>query len=299
MRPAAPIVMLALAALALGGCTSAPRVERPASPPATTAPELAANDQLDALAWVQTSEEARRLSESIFAAALRALDAALADPAWSALGQGPEAAALPPAVISDIDETLLDNSALQGRFLTDGIRFDERIFTAWVEAGEALAMPGARQFAERLRARGVTLFYVSNRDLPQEAATRANLTRVGFVLPAEFDVVMLRGERPEWGSDKETRRREVARTHRVLLLLGDDLNDFVSARDASLERRRELAEAARERWGTSWFLLANPLYGSWERALVGASPQSRPAGEVRAKKRAALRRFDRPVPPAP
>jgi acid phosphatase len=297
-----PHLCAALGALTLTGCASAPA---PAGPPRVPAPAVsepsaaAANDQLDALAWFQTAEEARRLSQSVFVAAARALDDALADPSWSALGQGAEAAALPAAVIADVDETLLDNSALQARFVAEGIRFDERIFAAWVEAGEAEAVPGAREFAELLRRRGVTLFYVTNRDDEREAATRRNLERAGFALSGEPDVVLTRGERPEWGSDKESRRQEVARAHRVLLLLGDDLNDFVSAYGASLDERRRLAEAASARWGTSWFVLPNPLYGSWERALVGAAPQSRPVDEVRAKKRAALRGFEPPSPPEP
>jgi acid phosphatase len=267
-----------------------------APPRAAAAP---ASDQLDALAWFQTAEEARRLSESIFAAAARALDEALAEPGWSALGQGPEAAALPPAVITDLDETLLDNSALQARFLAEGTRFDERIFQAWVEAAEAEAMPGALEFARRARARGVTLFYLSNRDAEEEPGTRRNLARLGFPLPEALDAVLSRGERPEWGSDKESRRREVARSYRVLLLLGDDLNDFLSgAREADRETRRRLAEGARARWGRSWFVLPNPLYGSWERALLGgAAPQSLAPEEVRRRKRVALRAFEGALPP--
>jgi 5'-nucleotidase (lipoprotein e(P4) family) len=303
VRAPASLLCAAVGAYALGGCAGA---SAPVEPPPAVAPALApvpaaveANDQLDALAWFQTAEEARRLSQSVFVAASRALEDALADPSWSALGQGAEAAALPPAVIADVDETVLDNSALQGRFIADGIRFDERIFGAWVEAAEAEAVPGAREFAELVRRHGVTLFYVTNRDGKHEEATRRNLERAGFELPAETDVVLTRGERPEWGSDKESRRRDVARSHRVLLLLGDDLNDFVSAYGAGLDERRRLADAANARWGTSWFVLPNPLYGSWERALVGAAPQSRPVDDVRARKRAALRGFERAPPPAP
>ena len=301
MRALASILCAAVGASALAGCASLPgSVEAaPAAAPALAPAAVEPNDQLDALAWFQTAEEAHRLSQSVYVAAARALEDALADPSWSALGQGAAASALPPAVIADIDETLLDNSALQARFVAEGVRFDERVFAAWVEAGEAEAVPGARAFAELLRRRKVTLFYVTNLDHEREAATRRNLERAGFALPGEIDVVLTRGERPEWGSDKESRRQDVARSFRVLLLLGDDLNDFVTAFGAGLDERRALAEAATARWGTSWFVLPNPLYGSWERALVGAAPQSRPVDEVRTKKRAALRGFELQLPPAP
>lgn len=301
MRPLA--TTLAAALVVFAGCSSAPS-PAPRPVPATAAPAAIspavppASDQLDALAWYQTSEEARRLSQSVFASAARALEAALTDPGWSALGQGPEAAHLPPAIITDIDETILDNSALQGRFLADGTRFDERTFKAWVEAAEGAALPGSLAFVKRATERGVTIFYVSNRDVDEEPGTRRNLAREGFPLPEGLDVVLSRGERPEWGSDKESRRLEVARSYRVLLLLGDDLNDFLSGvREAGVDRRRELAEGASARWGTSWFVLPNPLYGSWERALVGASPSSLPPADVHARKRAALRQFDGELPP--
>jgi predicted secreted acid phosphatase len=146
---------------------------------------------------------------------------------------------------------------------------------------------------------GATIYYVELFPAAQAEADGARPVLALMPLPGDVDVVLARGERPEWGSDKESRRREVARSYRVLLLLGDDLNDFVSAFGADLDERRRLAEAASARWGTSWFVLPNPLYGSWERALVGAAPQSRPADEVRAKKRAALRGFERALPPAP
>lgn len=291
---------LGLGFLVLCGCGSSMAPNAPSSPatppvaqPSSAADAPAASDQLDAVAWYQNAEEARRLMQSVFAAATTALDAGLADPSWSALDQGPEAAALPPAIIADLDETLLDNSALQVRFLLDQVRFDEPTFSAWVEAAEAVAIPGALDFARRAAESGVTLFYVSNRDAHEEAGTRRNLERLGFPLRSDRDVVLSRGERPEWGSDKESRRREVARDHRVLLLLGDDLNDFLSGvRESDGATRRRLADTASEKWGRSWFLLPNPLYGSWERAIVGANPGSKPIGEVRARKRASLRGFE-------
>jgi acid phosphatase len=315
VRPLASPLAAALA-LTLAACSASPRSAVSATPavpaaptavmapveplaPASGAPAASSPaDPLDALAWYQTAEESHRLAQSVFAAASRALEAALADPTWSALGQGAEAVALPPAVITDIDETLLDNSALQARFLLDGTRYTPAAFSAWVESAEAVALPGALDFARLAAARGVTLFYVTGRKADEEPGTRRNLLREGFALPDEPDVVLTRGERPEWGSDKESRRQDIARSYRVLLLLGDDLSDFVAgSRDATPERRRELASAVESRWGTSWFLLPNPLYGSWERALLGAQPGALSPEEVRARKRAALRRFAGALPP--
>ncbi len=73
----------------------------------------------------------------------------------------------------------------------------------------------------------------------------------------------------------------MARTHRVLLLLGDDLNDFVDAAGRSVEERRALVDAAAARWGRDWFLLANPSYGSWMAALLAGSDRTAPGDLAR------------------
>ena len=288
-RRASLVLVLALAA---GGCRSAPPA--PARP-AGGAPAAAAAqryESLRALLWFQTAEECRRIQLATFAAARVALEAALADAGRSALGQGAEAASLPPAVVTDVDETLLDNSAFEGGLLRSGETFNLRSWEAWVEARSATALPGALEFARFAAERGVTVFYLSNRDAPFETATRDNLAREGFPLRADVDTVLLRGERPEWGSDKEARRREVAATHRVLLLLGDDLNDFLSGVDsATPEARRALADAHAGRFGVSWFLFPNPLYGSWERALEAGRPRSQDAAEAFGRRLGSVRAF--------
>jgi acid phosphatase len=273
----APILFVVSVAWAATGCRSA----APAAPVAT--PERT-YESLRALLWFQTSEEHRQIRRATFRAAERALEAALADPAWSAVGQGPEAAQLPPAVITDVDETLLDNSDFEGWMLRAGKRFNDADWKTWVEARRARALPGALEFARFAAARGVTVFYVTNRDEPYERATRDNLDREGFPLRDDVDVVLLRGERPEWVSDKETRRRLVASSYRVLLQLGDDLNDFVTGVDrAPVETRRAVADAHEGEFGSRWFVLPNPLYGSWERALTAG--QGKPADAAEALRR--------------
>jgi len=285
------------------GCRSAApagppvAVAAPAVPSAVAATDpcsvrVGACDGLDGVLWFQTAEEARQLQRQAFLAARRALDAALEDPAWSALGQGAEAAGLPLAVIADVDETLLDNSPFEGWMLRSGRQFSAEDWTAWVDAAEALPLAGAVEFARYAAERGVTMFYVTNRDAEHEAATLENLRREGFPLRDDVDVLLLRGERPEWTSDKQGRRELVAAGHRVVLLLGDDLNDFMTGvYDATPERRAELARAAADRFGTSWFVLPNPEYGSWKRALDSGLPRAATPEEARARKLARLRAF--------
>ena len=111
------------------------------------------------------------------------------------------------------------------------------------------------------------IFYVSNRGAGEEAATRTNLIKLGAPVQTPFDHILMNGERPEWTSDKTSRRRFVAQFHRVLLLVGDDLNDFVPAKPLTRAQREALLEKYSDFWGERWILLSNPLYGSWEGAL--------------------------------
>lgn len=113
------------------------------------------------------------------------------------------------------------------------------------------------------------MFYVTNRSFEEEPATRDNLLSVGFPVESSLDVVLTKDEDGA-PSDKTSRRAIVASTHRILLMLGDDLGDFTS-REGSVQERLERVRENEQRWGVSWFVLPNPMYGSWERAIEGRS----------------------------
>jgi 5'-nucleotidase (lipoprotein e(P4) family) len=243
----------------------------PAAPPSTTpgADALHSDDRLGGVLWQQTSAEYRALALSAFARARLELDRALADrTATAALEQEGSYADLPPAVIADVDETLLDNSPYEADRIRVGGRYESVSWGAWVERARATAVPGALEFARYAASRGVQLFYVTNRAAVLEAKTRENLAALGFPLADDRDTVLTPGERPEWTSEKSPRRAEVARSYRILLLVGDDLGDFVSGARGRPEERVALAERNAARWQRDWILLPNPYYGSWERALL-------------------------------
>ena len=286
-------MFVAPALLVFAGCTSATPSPAPPRAPESAAAAAAgpSYEGLDASLWIQTAEEARLLRQVAYAAATRALDEALADPARAAYGTA-SASAAPPAAVLDLDETALDNSRYNAWLTVRGERFGPASWSAWVEAAEATAIPGAIEFARAARERGVTLFYVSNRDAPMEAATRRNLQELGFPLDSSHDTVLLRGERPEWSSDKSSRYEQVASSHRVLVLIGDDLNDFVPVpAGATPETRRQLVEPYRARFGRDWFLLPNPVHGSWMRAATAARPGVEPGSSETERKLQALELF--------
>lgn len=281
-----PSVLFAVFILSSGCVTVRPTLEV-RRPPATvqTAPAPAGADpRLNAVVWMQTAAEFHAGALQTFQLAQRMLDRALADPNWTAAEeQTGSFSTLPPAVIVDVDETVLDNSPFEVRQIRAGQAFSEEVWREWVLEARAEVIPGALTFTRDAAARGVTVFYVSNRMAAQEDSTRANLALRGFPLDPTVDTVLSRNERPEWGSDKGSRRAEVAARYRVLLLVGDDLGDFTSAARGSLAERREAVERAAGLWGSKWIMVPNPAYGSWERTVVGTEPNLSEAEKLRRK----------------
>lgn len=257
---------LACALFALGAMSCATTLAPPAGGVAQT---TCTGADLDGTLWLQSAVEAEGLARQAYTVAERMLEAALAEARWTAaLEQVGDASHLPPAVILDVDETVLDNSYFEARALQRGEGFEAARWKEWVARAEAPALPGAVEFCRAAARRGVAVIFVTNREADEEEATRENLRRAGFPLETVADAVLTKGERPEWSADKGSRRAFVAASHRILLLIGDDLGDFVSGARAGLPQRQELAQAHRERWGRSWIVLPNPVYGSWERAIT-------------------------------
>ena len=74
-----------------------------------------------------------------------------------------DASKLPPAVILDIDETVLDNSYYQARQVRDNSAFAAETWDRWCLEARATAIPGALEFTRDAEKRGVTVFYITNR----------------------------------------------------------------------------------------------------------------------------------------
>lgn len=247
-------------------------------------PSVSNDERLNAVLWLQTAAEYRAATIQAFQVAQRMLGRSLADLAWTAAEeQSGNPTSLPPAVIVDIDETVLDNSPFEARQIRGGQEFSEDIWNTWVQEAKAQPVSGAVTFAKEAAARGVTVFYVSNRLATQESATRANLAATGFPVDTAVDAVLLRNEKPDWQSDKSTRRRDIASRYRIIMIIGDDFNDFTSAARGSWEQRLEAVDRAAPLWGSKWIIIPNPMYGSWERAIVGTEPNLTEAEKLRRK----------------
>lgn len=222
--------------------------------------------RLNATLWMQQSVEYRVACEQAYALARLRIDDAISKPRFSAATEQPIIRELlPTAVILDVDETVLDNSPYQVRRILEREEYSTETWNDWVREEAAGMVPGAAGFIHYAQSRGVTVFFVTNRNVEVKDATVKNL-RDQLGIPISDDQVLCRGEQPDWGSDKSSRRRHVAETHRVLLLIGDDYNDFVFVNAESKDARNALGANHQERWGNSWILIPNASYGGWERA---------------------------------
>ena len=295
--PSPRTLTLLACALALAACKptsfTAPAAGEIPPPKAAAVDPSRPNDNLNAVLWMQDSAEYGAVCETIYRAATAQLDAALADNTRDALvpeERGNAAEGLPPAVVMDVDETVLDNSPYQARLIANGKEYDDVSWAAWVAEKKAQPLPGVVAFAQAAAARGITVLYLSNRDEHLQAATIANLRAVG--LPVKDDSVFLGlgtvvKDCEQNGSEKNCRRRLAGQEYRVLMQFGDQLGDFVQVLANTPRDRGQLAGKYRDWFGQRWWMLPNPSYGSWEPALFN-NDWAQPLAKRRAAKQAAL-----------
>jgi 5'-nucleotidase (lipoprotein e(P4) family) len=229
------------------------------------------SDLLLATLWLQDSVEYRGNAVTAYTLARLRLDQALADKNWTAAPaeQRGDFAGLTPAVVLDIDETALDNSLYQVWLLKARQTFSLKTWNQFCAAQVSRAIPGAAQFTKYADSKGVKVFYISNRGVETKADTRTNMEKLGFAMGGNVDTFLMQGEKPEWGSQKGTRRAVVARDHRIVLNVGDQFGDFDDRYRTSPAERLKAFEENEDRWGRDWIMLANPTYGSFDTAPYG------------------------------
>ena len=227
----------------------------------TTVPAADLDYQVAAVLYMQKAAEYRALTYQAFNIARHRLDEDFDKKSLRRLPKTERKS--PRAIVVDIDETVLDNSPSQALGIRTGRPYNQKDWYAWGEMRKAKAVPGALDFLNYAVSKGVKVFYVSNRDEVQKAATIDNLIKAGFKDVSAENVLLRLTE-----SSKDARRDAVSGKYRIVMLMGDNLDDFSSVFERkSIADRFAATDAARDEWGDKFIVLPNAMYGTWENAV--------------------------------
>lgn len=247
---------LAVAALiAVSACRSAapPLASPPATapkPPAATTPATPAADP-DSIRWVRDAAEYR-------AAVLQTYRIAAAQVERDAAGR----AAGTWAVVLDADETIISNLTYQVERARAGLPYSTESWAAWVKRREATPLPGAAAFLTRVRMLGGKIAVVTNRLGSECDDTIAVFTAHALV----YDAMLCR---PNGSPSDKNPRFEQVRTGvapglgapmEIVAFVGDNIQDFPGLS----QKVKDAGEAGFAAFGTRFFVLPNPMYGSWQ-----------------------------------
>lgn len=170
-----------------------------------------------------------------------------------------------PAVVLDLDETVLDNSPYEVRLFLNGENYAPESWEKWCNEAKAKALPGATNFLHYADSLGLEIFYISNRKIGVFESTLKNLQ--SLQLPqAEKDHLLLRTSK----SDKTERREMIKEGHQILLYIGDNLTDYdqlFADRDSTLGK--QTVKSHQKELLHNFIILPNPMYGEWESAIYG------------------------------
>jgi len=232
-------------------------------------PDPRADRRFNAVSWVRDAAEYRLAARQAYRLARTQLHAGLADETWTADEMQKQAGCFQkkrPAVVLDLDETVLNNSAYSAQGMLQGTEYSTESWNAWVNEEQAELVPGARKFVEYATRSGVKVFFVTNRTDDLRDATLANLKSLG--LPSDPQCLLTRNDNDGRPGDKISRRATIAEQHRIVLLIGDSMGDFCAGMQTrDQHKRKRVADKRGKMLGTRWIIIPNPMYGDWEQEL--------------------------------
>ncbi len=203
--------------------------------------------------WHQTSAEYRALCYQAFNVAKTYLETLIP-------GREPNEKY---AIITDLDETIIDNSYLEAKQIKEGKEYNNARWKEWVNMSAATGVPGAVEFLQWAASRNITIFYISNRSVSDVKATLANIKKLQLPNADEEHMLFLSTE-----STKEPRRQIVAKDYKIVMLMGDNLNDFSNLFEKkSIDDRKTETDKVKDEWGKKFIVLPNAIYGEWENAF--------------------------------
>ncbi|MGB8665521.1 MAG: 5'-nucleotidase, lipoprotein e(P4) family [Serratia inhibens] len=232
--------------------------------PQQNASQALSDQAVLAMNWMQKSAEYQAIALQTFRLAELAFDNATAKKGMKK------------AVVVDLDETMIDNSAYSASQIKRGHYYGDESWDRWErweQAGGAKAIPGAVAFAHYVQSHDGQIFYISNRTQSGQASTADTLKKLGF--PDVSDqTLLLMGEKSSKGERFEQVRR---RGYDIVLWLGDNLNDFGDEiYHQGNAQRRDYVKQHQADFGTRFIVMPNPSYGDWEAGLSAGYQQASP-----------------------
>ena len=169
----------------------------------------------------------------------------------------------PLAIVVDVDETVLDNSPFEAKCILENKDYPN-FWVEWCEVANAKALPGAVDFLNYAKSKGVETFYITNRKVEVQEATMKNLKAKGFPCVDNAHMMLRTTE-----SNKQPRRNKVLETHEIVILMGDNLNDFTDLFDKKLPAdRSKIVSDLKAEFGKKFIVLPNAMYGDWVSAML-------------------------------
>jgi 5'-nucleotidase (lipoprotein e(P4) family) len=265
------LLAVVAASFATGACATNPKAEAPKAPAAPvaaaapappSAPAPAASPAAaprprpgggpglgDGIKWFRTAAEYKAITISVYRAATAAVTAA---------SQGKPRDSW--AVVLDADETVLDNSVFQRDLAAGTAPFTEDLWATFARQRSAVPVPGAKAFLDKVKELGGRIAIVTNRwnNLCEDTKENFRLQQI------PFDSIACRVDT----SDKDPRLAAAAtgaafgdgKAREVLAIVGDNIQDFPTLK----QTLREQPDSAFDLFGVRYFVLPNPMYGSWQ-----------------------------------
>ncbi|MFC4261788.1 5'-nucleotidase, lipoprotein e(P4) family [Ferruginibacter yonginensis] len=169
----------------------------------------------------------------------------------------------PKAIITDIDETILDNSPYAVHAAFGGSEYTLDSWIEWTSKSAADTMPGAAAFLKYVASKNVQVFYITNREDKERTATLKNLQKFGLPNADEMHLYTKINT-----SSKEARRNQVLERYDVILYMGDNLADLSVLFDKKTEAERAAnVDALSAQLGKKYIVFPNANYGDWEGSL--------------------------------
>ena len=216
------------------------------------AQNITANGKLLASLFQQRAAEYKALCFQAYNMARIRLDEALLQQQFKPL-----------AIVTDIDETVLDNSPYDVKQSLLGSDYEQKSWEAWTALAKADTVPGARSFLKYAASKDVRIFYLTNRAETERKGTLANLVQFDFPDAVTEQLIL-----KDSVSSKERRRLAIAAKYQIIMLIGDNLGDFSNLFDKkSSDERSSNAVSNASEFGKRFIILPNPVYGDWEMSL--------------------------------